>query len=154
VVMYRAVNPILQQLEIFDYTSHPIGVGMGQGASAITKLRTGKAGFSLSEGELGRAMTELGPFLGLGFMLFRLILALSLFKWALVEARNREPLALLFVPLASPALFFSILEQPTEQGFMVIGVAFLLAGLKLGKREGAPVPSPNIRRQPMRYSMR
>jgi hypothetical protein len=154
VVMHRAVSPILEQLEIFDYTSHPIGVGMGQGASAITKLRTGSAGFSLSEGELGRAMNELGPFPGVGFMLFRLILALSLFKWALVEARNQEPLALFLVPLAANGIFFSVLEQPTEQGFMVIGIAFLLAALKLGKHERAPAPSQQVRRLPMRYSVR
>jgi hypothetical protein len=150
----RVLAPVQNQLTTVDFTSNPIGLGMGKGAAAISKLTTGEVTFITGEGELGRAMTELGPFPGLAFMLFRLILALFLFKPALVAARNQESLALLLVPLALPALFLSVLEQPTEQGFMVIGIAFLLAALKLGKHESEHVPPPSFRRQPMRFSMR
>jgi len=153
IVAHRAINPIEKQLELADFTSHPIGVGMGRGAAAITKLMTGTVTFSLGEGEFGRAMGELGSFPGLGFMLFRLMLALMLIAQAITLARQKEALALLFVPIMAPVLFFSILEQPTEQGFMVMGIAFTLAALNLGKRQTVPVLPPNVRRLPVRYSM-
>ena len=150
---HRAVVPIAAQLASIDFASHPVGVGMGQGATAITKLMTGRTGFALGEGELGRVMAEIGPFPGVFFMLFRLFLALMLLKQALAEACKREPLALFFAPLALPALFLDTLEQPTEQGFMVIGLAFMLAALKMSKREIAPSPSRSVQRRPLRYSM-
>ena len=153
VVATRTVIPIEKELEQTDFTSNPIGVGMGQGAAAITKLIRGEVVFAAGEGEHSRLLTELGPFPGVGFMLFRLGLALILIAQALAQARNHEPLALLLAPLTSSAIIFSILEQPTEQGFMVIGVAFTLAALKLTKRATAPVLGQNFRRLPLRYGM-
>jgi len=152
-IQNRAVIPVLYQLEITDYTRNPIGIGMGRGAAAISKLMTGTVTFITGEGELGRVLTEFGPVLGLAFMLFRLTLALGLFAQALSAARKREPLALLLAPLTMTSIFFSVYEQPTEQGFMVISVAFTLAALKLAKRQTALAPSRIIRHQPVRYSM-
>lgn len=145
----RAFSPLLYQLETTDYTQHPVGVGMGQGAAAITKLMYGAVSFTTGEGELGRVMAEFGPILGVTFMLFRLILAIALMAQALGAARKQEPLALLLAPMALPGIFFNVLEQPTEQGFMVVGIAFTLAALKLsglrtlpsGLRNRGPVPT-------------
>jgi hypothetical protein len=149
----RAVVPVLYQLETADYTRNPVGIGMGQGAAAITKLLNGSVSFATGEGELGRVMAEFGPILGITFMMFRLALAIALLAQALAAARNHEPLALLLAPLTFAALIFSVCEQPTEQGFMVIGIAFTLAALKLSQPESVLAPSPKILRQPMRYSM-
>ena len=151
-VANRAFLPLQYQLETADYTSNPIGVGMGKGAAAISKLTTGSVTFITGEGELGRVMTEMGPIPGVFFMLFRLLLALYLFARALAEARRQEPLALLLAPMTVTALLFSVSEQPTEQGFMVMGVAFSLAALKLSKRRQPAAPSAALRRAPLRYS--
>ena len=153
VIAHRTLVPIEEELEMTDFAGHPIGVGMGQGASAIVELMTGKAGFSLGEDELGRVMAEMGPLVGISFMLFRLVLALFFIMQALVVARNQEPLALFFVPLAVSGIFLGVLEQPTEQGFMVIGVAFTLAALKLSNKRTLETTSRNLRREPLRYSM-
>lgn len=148
----RTLAPVQNQLEAADFAGNPIGKGMGRGAAAVSKLTTGEVTFLTGEGEFGRALTELGPFPGLGFMLFRLFLALMFLKQALEEARRQEPLALLLAPLTLTAIFFSVCEQPTEQGFMVISMAFTLAALNLTKRQ--TTPSSQIHNVPARYSMR
>lgn len=142
VLANRTVAPVQHQLEAVDFTGDPVGKGMGKGAAAISKLTTGEVTFIEGEGEFGRVLNELGPFPGLAFMLFRLILALFLIAKSLAAARRKEPLALLLAPMAVPGIFFSILEQPTGQGFVVIGVAFMLAALNLNP---APVFSPGQR---------
>lgn len=154
VLAKRALAPVQNQLEVTDFMSNPLGVGMGKGAAAISKLTTGDVKFITGEGEFGRVIGEMGPFPGLAFMLFRLILALTLIAQALAAARRKEPLALLLAPMALPGIFFAILEQPTEQGFVIIGLAFTLASLNLSKPQTAPAPPRQVRRQPMRYSMR
>ena len=136
----RAFFPLLYQLETTDYTRNPVGVGMGMGAAAVTKLMNGSVSFATGEGELGRVMTEFGPILGIGFMMFRLALAFALLSQALAAARRLEPLALLLAPATLIAVLFSVSEQPMEQGFMVIGIAFTLAALKMAKRQTAPAP--------------
>ncbi len=153
VIAHRTVVPIEEDLEMTDFAGHPIGVGMGQGASAIAELMTGKAGFSLGEDELGRVLAEMGPLAGTSFMLFRLVLALFFILQAFAVARNQEPLALFFVPLAISEIFLGVLEQPTEQGFMVIGIAFTLAALKLSRQRTQTTPARIPRRAPLRYSM-
>jgi hypothetical protein len=152
-VAYRAFAPVQYQLETTDYTKNPIGIGMGRGAAAISKLMTGTVTFITGEGELGRLMVELGPIPGVTFMVFRLLLAVLLLVQALAEARKEEPLALLLAPLTASSLLFSVCEQPTEQGFMVIGIAFTLAALKLSRQRIGATSSRNLRPAPVRYSM-
>ena len=151
-VATRALLPQLYQLETADYTKNPIGIGMGQGAAAVAKLATGRVTFITGEGELGRVMTEFGPIPGVAFMLFRLILALLFLMQALAEARRMEPLALLLAPLTAIVLAYNVCEQPTEQGFMVIGVAFTLAALKLSRERPVAVYARDSQRTPVRYS--
>ena len=47
-----------------------------------------------------------------------------------------------------------VLEQPTEQGFMVMALAFSLAAMKRTMPKTVPAFSPGVRRQALRYSMR
>jgi hypothetical protein len=77
-------------------------------------------------------MAELGPFPGIAFTLFRFLLALSLTFSAIQCAQRKEPLALLFVTPLFATLCFGTLEQPTDQGFMVICMAFAIAAIRRG----------------------
>jgi hypothetical protein len=152
VVAHRTSAPLLARLEETDFLSNPIGIGMGQGAAAISTLLEGKAEFLTGEGEFDRAVFEFGPFLGIAFMLFRLFLALTILKEAVSRAREGEPLALLLAPLMLSGFVLGILEQPTAQGFMVIFVAFSLAALK--RTRLLVLPAHGLRRVPRlaRYS--
>jgi hypothetical protein len=149
----RAFAPVQSQIANTDYTRNPLGIGMGQGAAAISKLLTGQVQFTAGEGELGREMIELGPIPGIAFWLFRLALAVILMAKSLTLARNEEPLALLLAPMTMTSVIFSVCEQPTEQGFMVIGLAFTLAALKRSQRQSVPAHLPTSQRRPLRYSM-
>jgi hypothetical protein len=153
VVARRTTAPLVERFEEIDLLSNPIGIGMGQGAAAITKLLQGKAEFLAGEAETDRAILELGPFPGMAFMLFRFFLALAILKSAVSLAREGEPLALLLAPLMVGGLAFGILEQPTGQGFMVIFVAFSLAALKRAGVVARPAPVlSHLPRRPVRFS--
>jgi hypothetical protein len=125
-----------------DFSSNPIGIGMGRGAAAVTALATGKAQFIAGEYEFLREMAELGPFPGIAFTLCRFLLALYLTYSAIQCAQRKEPLALLLVTPLFATLCFGTLEQPTDQGFMVICMAFAIAAIR---RSGVGVDGQNQR---------
>lgn len=120
-----------------DFLSNPIGVGMGLGAAAISKLTRGAVYFTTGESEFSRLINELGPFPGIFFMTFRFLLGVMILSMAISRARAREPLALLLFPVTFSGLFLGVLEQPTEQGFMVIALGFSLCALRSGV---VPIP--------------
>jgi hypothetical protein len=153
-VVNRAAAPMMRQFEEIDFRSNPIGIGMGQGALAISKLLTGKAEFTAGEGEFEHVMNEFGPFPGLAFMLFRLILTLMILKEAVARAREGEPLALLFAPLMVSGVAVGTLENPTAGGFMVIYTAFSLAALKRPVVLFQPAHGLSRVLRPARYSSR
>jgi hypothetical protein len=151
----RTFGSIFNTIEQADYLTNPIGQGMGRGAAAISRLMQGSM-FPAGEGEIGRLMFELGSFPGLMFMLFRFALAAVVVVTAMARAREHEPLALLLVPLMLTSVTLDVLEQPTEQGFMVIALAFSLAALKHPKPLLAPTrlayrPIPSLRNGSRRY---
>lgn len=152
-IAHRTVEPIQTRLEQTDFGSNPFGLGMGRGAAAVSKLLNGSAEFVAGEDEIDRAFLELGPFPGLAFTLFRFVLALIILVKAFSKARAGEPLALLFAPLMMSGVALGVLEQPTEQGFMVMALAFSLAALKLPVPRIAPAHSTTWRRMPIRYSV-
>jgi len=129
----RTVGSMLYSIENTDFSSHAFGQGMGAGAAAITKLTQGEVQFIAGESEFDRILYELGPFPGLFFAVFRFLLTLFVGASAVAQARRQEPLALLLVPLMFMSLFLNVLEQPTEQGFTVVALAFSLAALRQGR---------------------
>ena len=155
-MVQRTSGTIVDALIKADYSSHPIGIGMGRGAAAVSALATGKVQFVAGEYEFVRELVELGPISGILFSLFRFLLALSLMFSAIKCAQRREPLALLLVTPLFATLCFGTLEQPTDQGFMVICMAFTIAAIRCssmgveGKTARAPAPPGPGRRIPAR----
>jgi hypothetical protein len=134
----RTIGAMAYAIEQTDFLGHPFGFGMGTGAAAITKLTQGDVAFVAGEGEFDRILYELGPFPGLFFMILRLALAGFVVVGAIERARAQKPLAVLLVPLMVSTMILSVLEQPTEQGFMVVALGFCLCALRGGV---APVPA-------------
>ncbi len=146
-VEQRTVGSDLDFLEQTDFLSNPFGLGMGQGAAAIAKLMNSSVLFPTGEGELERTINELGPFPGLIFMSFRFFLGMMILAMAIARARRHEPLALLLVPVTLSGLILSVMEQPTEQGFVVVSLAFSLAALN---SKYVPVERAAVHRTPLR----
>ena len=143
----RTIGTIEDTIEGTDFMSNPFGLGMGAGAAAITKLMQGQVLYIAGEGEFGRLMYEIGPFPGFFFMIFRLLLTAFVAFRAVAAARKHQPLALLLVPLMFASVFLSVMEQPTEQGFLVMSLAFSLAALRAPADSRASIlkPQPVVR---------
>jgi hypothetical protein len=144
----RAFGPFIGAILETDFASNLTGRGIGMGAAAIAKLTTGRRTFLAGEYEITRLIFEFGPILGFAYAAFNFGLTLFLGIAAINRARQGAPLALLMMPLLFGSLAWGVLEQPTEQGFMVIGLAFSLAALERTKalarkmRELRPLARP------------
>ena len=126
----RTIGGEARVLSRADFEATPIGIGIGQGAAAVTKIVTGRASFVAGEAEFAREIAEMGAMPGIIFSLFRLYLIGYFCVEALARLRDEEPLGLLFIPLVIYS-FFTIFEQPTAQGGMVLCTAFGLAALRV-----------------------
>ena len=125
----RVGLPILLAVEDSISSTDLFGNGIGVGSNASAKLLTGTPQFLAGEGEFARIIFEFGGPFGIGFMLFRILLAIMISAKAFSRVREHEPLALFLVPLMFTCVITGILEQPTTQGFTVVSVAFTLAAL-------------------------
>lgn len=128
-VYKRVVGPYLDWFDKID-AAKPLGVGIGRGAAAITQLMVGRASFETGEDELSRNIFEMGYIFGGFFVAFRMALALYLFWSSVISAREGRPLALLLSPAVLSEAVFGILEQPSRQGFMIFGMAIMIAGMR------------------------
>jgi hypothetical protein len=142
--LFRVIQPASDAIVYGIYQNDPIGIGLGRGANAITKLMTGQVTFAAGEGPISRIIVEFGLPCGLAFLLFRLLLEIAIVAKALSRAREGAPLAWLLVPVTFNCLPMGTLDQPTVQGFMVVSVAFSLAAIK---GVSVPVQAPPEMRQ-------
>jgi hypothetical protein len=106
------------------FFGHGIGVGSNVGA----KLLSGRLGFLLSENEWERAMLELGPLVGLGFLGLRVALTLHLLTVSWQAFRRRgEVLPMLITAASIPPLLLQQWSQATQLGFAVVDAGLVLA---------------------------
>ena len=146
-----------------------LGHGIGTGSNVGARLTSGSVGFTLAEEEWGKVLLELGPVLGLAFILFRLILSVWLgwLAWRDLR-RNRNPLPILIFAATGLSVLQGQWGPPTVLGFAVIGSGMVLAALnphpdRAGARPTrdplvraspdlhatAPLPAPSDRRPPV-----
>jgi hypothetical protein len=151
---YRTVEPAFAAIEGAVSTSNWMGVGIGRGAVAVQVFLNGSNEAVAGEDEFSREMVEMGPVAGIAFLLFKLFLAATVFGRALARAREHEPLGLLLSPLALAALFFAVHEQPTVQGFMVIGMAFCIAAARVPMQAPEQLLPLALRKQQQLYRRR
>lgn len=142
VLVDRLLDPLTGNIENVDFSQNWIGRGVGTGAAAVVVLMHGRPSFVAGEGASSRYIYEMGPYTGSAYLLFCYVLGLAIFGKALRCARHHEPLALLLTPAMLATLYMGVFEQPTEQGFMVISVAFSLAAIRAVKPAVRVIPSP------------
>jgi len=143
-IVSRTVEPIYERLAGTDLLSNPIGIGLGRGAAAISALQGDSRLFLAGESEFDRAINEMGPLTGIIFELFCIFLTIMIVANAVSQVRTEgEPLALLLIPSVVGTLFFGVMEQPMEQGFMVLSVAIALTALRQRGAPGKTSAAPN-----------
>jgi len=130
VLTERSMQPFVDAVTSLKSLSDPLGVGMGRGAAAVTALLEGKASFVAGESEIFRNIIELGPYIGILYALYRVLLAIYLLALSIQKAKNEDALALLLAPLMVITTVWGVMEMPTFQGFMVLSIALTLASLK------------------------
>jgi hypothetical protein len=104
------------------------GHGIGLGSNVAAQLLSGRMGFLLAEDEWSRAMMELGPILGLGFIGLRVALWLTLFSLSWRALRQRGD----FLPMLITAASFAPLAlqqwaQASQLGFAILDAGLVLA---------------------------
>lgn len=104
-----------------------LGIGLGRGANAITRLLEGSVSNSAGEGDISRVLNEFGWPCGMAFLLFRFVLATMIVVKAFGKLRAGQPLAWLLLPVTFLLVLQGGIDQPTTQGFMVLCVGFSLA---------------------------
>jgi hypothetical protein len=101
------------------------GIGLGTNVGAVRK--TGGKVFLLAEGALPVIVSELGPPLGVALILWRLGLALKLFRLAFRESVKRNILPMTLAGMSIQILIFGQTSQPTILGFLVVCAGLTLA---------------------------
>jgi hypothetical protein len=107
------------------------GYGIGAGTNVGSQLMSGKINFTISEGEWGRILGELGPFLGLLFISTRIILALKILRGSIMNYKSGNLLSWLMMPNIIFYLIIGQWAQPTSLGFSVFFGGVLLAAIKV-----------------------
>lgn len=125
-----------------------LGYGLGIGTNAGAKLLTGHALFLLTEDEWARVFLESGPVLGLGYILWRCLIAVRI-GWLCLKAvllGNLLPM-LLFSSALLPMISGQF-GQPTILGFTVFVTGLALAALNLKEVQPRPSGLSPIRAKP------
>ena len=139
----RAVAPVLATFENLGGMSSAIGDGIGRGAKAMQALEFDRTQMVLGETIIERETREMGWIVGGGYAIFKILLGIAIFAMALDRGRNGDTLALLLCSFAIDSLWFSSPEQASEQGFMIVSVAFCIAAAKM----------PVVRAQSLTYPL-
>jgi hypothetical protein len=127
---YGVVNRALHDFVAFEDSidSTPFaGYGIGQTSNAASILHRTSTGWS--ENEWQRHVIELGPFLGMTLILFRIGLVVWLCTGACIAARRHEDALglLLFGFIAAVVLYFPVTSQGTVTGYAWIFAGFCVA---------------------------
>ncbi|MGC4072101.1 MAG: hypothetical protein QM760_06210 [Nibricoccus sp.] len=104
------------------------GRGIGLGSNVASKLLSGEMGFLLTEDEWGRAMMELGPIIGLGFIGLRVAIWCHLFFRSISALRRYgDFLPMLVVAAGFAPIVLQQWSQATQLGFAVFDGGLVLA---------------------------
>jgi hypothetical protein len=139
----------LRTIETVPLLGYGLGVGTNVGAAIIQ----GEAGFLLSEGEWGRIILEMGPILGMAFILYRVCLMFSLGKNALRCTQRGYVLPVLLWSSCATTIFNGQIGQPTNLGFMVLIAGLTLCAIGIARSEGS-APDAKELRKPRRLGFR
>jgi len=125
----RVTAAFSQPIDVIERTP-TFGYGIGVGTNVGARLLAGSTGFLLAEDEWGRVIMELGPMLGIAFIVFRLCLVVYLGQIAWRALRqDTDLLPVLIYSAAAWVILMNQWGQATQLGFAVVGGGLLLASV-------------------------
>lgn len=104
-----------------------LGYGVGMGSNVGAQRLGANRGFLLGEGGWEVSVAELGPLLGVPFILWRVALGFWILKLALRAASRGNRLPLILLGASFLDVISSQLSQPTGLGFTVLSAGLTLA---------------------------
>jgi len=133
VIVLRVLDPFLEGFKAMDDQSF-LGRGIGSGSNVASVLQTGRLGFGVAEWEWPRIMLECGPLGGLIFLGFRAGLCIYILLVTLRGLRSTSELGCSLAAAFVPTLLTKTIEQPTNLGFMALGLCLAAASQHYRRR--------------------
>lgn len=106
------------------------GRGLGAGTHVGAQLLTGERTFLLGEGEWFRLTGESGILLAIPYILWRVLLFVTLLKYCMQSYRKGNGLGLIILSATAFNLLVGPLGQSTILGFTIIGIGLTGASLR------------------------
>jgi len=106
------------------------GYGVGMGTNVGSQLISGKVNYLISEGEWGRLIGEMGPFMGISIIIIRLLLSWKFFMTSLNKMLGGDLLPWMVLSSALLILPQGQWAQPTSLGFSALICGLVVASLK------------------------
>lgn len=129
VLMLRVFDPFLSPLHQ-AWVTPLLGKGLGLSTSIGAIRLSGKTSFLAGEQSWEATINEMGPFLGMGVLLIRVVLTGSMLILSLTQALQGNPLPLLLATVVLQAVLSGPLIQPIVLSFTTIGGGLLLAACR------------------------
>ncbi len=105
------------------------GEGLGMGTNVAATIMTGERTFLLGEGEWSRIVGEMGPALGLGVVLIRVILSIHLMIAGALAILRGNSLPFMLASFGCLKVLQGGWSQPTALGFSVVAGGLIIASL-------------------------
>ncbi|WP_202616911.1 hypothetical protein [Arcticibacter tournemirensis] len=111
------------------------GLGIGMGTNVASKLLSGDREFLVAEEEWARTIGELGPLLGLSFILLRVNLSVSIAIKAFKKLKSGDILPWMLASFGLLSVAQEQTAQPTSLGFCVVIGGLLIASFRYKANE-------------------
>jgi hypothetical protein len=151
-IVDRAVDDMLPPLDFILDADSLLGRGVGYGTPmAAAYLSGGQRGFSLAESEWPRLLLEMGPVLGLGFIMLRVALCGLLIARSVAALHRGNVLPVLICSSSVLVVLNGSWGQATNLGFATFAAGLTLAAVTLPADQATVRPRP-VRRKPKPWS--
>ena len=112
------------------------GVGIGMGTNVASSMMYNMLRFNLGESEMDRIIMEMGPYLGLPYLLWRFAVVFLIARMALVALRlHNNTLPLFLATACAYDLAMGQFGQSTVLGFAVMSAGLALASTRRREEE-------------------
>jgi hypothetical protein len=105
------------------------GSGIGSNTNVGFKLLGHKKGSTISDYEWERTFKEIGPFLGIIFIFFRVMLSVNILIKSIKKNRNKEFLSWMLLSFSFLQILQGQISQPTSLGFIVFSGGLTIAAM-------------------------